>query len=166
MTPTTPVNRRPADRRPVAAPDAGHLAGMLVRTWSEVLQGRRSFAQISAVLSPALRMRLAEVLATMRWQAPPPLRVLRVVTCKPNPHACEASVVVGCDDRVTAVAVRLERHRGAWRVVELTAPEAGRPALTTSSLPHGARDSFDDVLDAESAPDSAELDEVRLRGSA
>jgi hypothetical protein len=33
--------------------------------------------------------------------------------------------------RITALAIRLERHRGSWRVVELTSPEAGLAPLAT-----------------------------------
>lgn len=134
--------------RPVGdAPE--RVAGLLVLAWTEVRAGLRPFRQLEALLSPAIRRRLAV-------QAPPrhrPVRqsitIRKVVVRHPRPDACEAVVLVERDRRVTAVAVRLERHLGRWRAVDLTAPEAGLTALPTASLPTGyrPRDAFDEVED-------------------
>jgi hypothetical protein len=71
-----------------------------------------------------------------------------VSAVSPSRGVCEAAVVVEQGGRITAIAVRVERHRGAWRAVELTAPESGLPPLRTASLPddHPVSDAFDEVL--------------------
>lgn len=79
---------------------------------------------------------------------------VRTATCQQvRPDAYEAVVLVTAGQRTTAVAVRLEIHAGAWRAVELTAPEAGMPAARTVSRPEGLprRDAFDDLLDEHEA---------------
>ena len=148
-TAVTDTRHRPADRRP-ADPDPARLAAVLARAWLEVHAGRRSLPQLRPLLSPATYRRLASQLRTT-----PPVpasdgpHVRRVVSTHPAPGACEATVLVERDGRISAIAVRLERHRGAWRAVELTPPEAGLPPLPTRSLPpgHRPRDAFDEVLE-------------------
>ncbi|WP_448631689.1 Rv3235 family protein [Cellulomonas soli] len=49
--------------------------------------------------------------------APPLVRRVRV--CAVDPHAAEATVIAHDGQRVRAVALRLETHRGAWRVTAL-----------------------------------------------
>lgn len=148
---STTSTRRPPDARPAARPDPARLAGLLVLAWSEVLDGRRPFAQLAPLLSPAIERRLAAQLAAERGRAPRGVRIRRVVTGAQVPGTCEASVVLEWSGRVSAVAVRLERHRGAWRVVELTAPEAGMHPLSTASRPHGSPDAFDEALEEAAA---------------
>ena len=146
---TTQPRHRPADRRP-PDPDPARLAAVLSRAWLEVHAGRRSLTQLRPLLSPATYRRLATQLRTT-----PPApggdgpHVRRVVATQPAPGACEATVLVERGGRISAIAIRLERHRGAWRAVELTAPEAGLPPLPTRSLPrnHRPRDAFDEVLE-------------------
>lgn len=142
---TTVLTTRPIGDAP------GRVAGLLVLAWTEVRAGLRPFRQLDPLLSPAIRRRLAV-------QAPPRHRpvaqsttIRKVVVRHPEPDVCEAVVLVERDRRVTAVAVRLERHLGRWRAVELTAPEAGLTALPTSSLPTGyrPRDAFDEVAEEE-----------------
>jgi hypothetical protein len=144
-------SRRPLDLRP-PGPDPARLAGLLVRVWLEVRAGRRPIAQLAPLVAPAARRRLAAQL-TRPVGVAVTARVRTVRTFAPGPDAWEACVLVDQGGRTTAVAVRLERHRGAWRAVELTAPEAGLPALPTASL--GAevpiRDAFDEA--AEEAGD-------------
>ncbi len=146
---TTETRHRPADRRP-PDPDPARLAAVLARAWLEVHAGRRSLTQLRPLLSPATYRRLTAQLRT----TPPAAsgdgpHVRRVVSTHPVPDACEATVLIERDGRLSAIAVRLERHRGAWRAVELTAPEAGLPPLPTRSLPRGhrPRDAFDEVLE-------------------
>jgi hypothetical protein len=146
---TTSTGRvRPIPGRP-PGPDPRRLAGILARTWFEVRERRRPLAQLAPVLAPSLQRRLEHQLA--HDPSPPmhPTRVRRVTASWPSPEACEAAVVIERDGRTTALAVRLERHLGAWRVVELTAPEDGLPPLATASLPEGhrRRDAFDEVLE-------------------
>lgn len=144
---------RPTGGRP-PAPDPARLAVVLARLWLEVRAGRRPLRQLTPLLSPAARRRLAAQLTADPTEAPA-ARIRRVVATHPAPDACEATVLVERRGRTTAIAVRLERHRGAWRAVELTAPETGMAALPTASLPadHRPRDAFDEVLDDPFAPD-------------
>jgi hypothetical protein len=137
---------RPLDGRPPGpAPD--RLAQLLVQAWLEVRAGRRPLSQLDPLLAPAARRRLAAQLSLRPDAAAPVGRVHRVRSCAPSPDACEASVLVRRGARTTAFAVRLERHRGVWRAVELTAPEAGFAPLPTASLGRDAplRDAFDEA---------------------
>lgn len=142
-----PRERTPATDLP--GPDPVRLAGLLARTWLEVRARRRPLAQLRPLLSPAVRQRLTTQVAPLDdARARQPARVRRVVATTPCSHACEAVVVVAQGGRTTAIAIRLERHRGRWRAVELAAPEAGLPAMRTASSPHDTRpvDAFDEVL--------------------
>lgn len=160
--PTRPSRepRRSGDDRP--RPEA--LAALLVGVWLEVRAGLRPLRQIEPLVTPVVYRRLGLQMPRVRELAPPG-RVSRVRACSPGDDVFEAAVTVTAGGRTTAVAVRLERHRGRWRAVELTAPEAGLTALTTGTLPRGRRprDAFDEVLG--DAADLAELRRPRLRGT-
>ncbi|GGI03932.1 Rv3235 family protein [Egicoccus halophilus] len=158
MKPTAPAPGRPPAGRPgrgprrPAAPDPQRLAGLLVRAWLEVRAGRRTLRQLEPLVSPSVYQRLADQLPPAPRRAPLG-RVVRVRATSPTPRVCEAAVLVRCGPRTTAVAVRIERHLGQWRAVELTAPESGLAPLTTATLPPDwrPRDSFDEVLAGEDA---------------
>lgn len=129
-------------------PDAGQLAVLLVQLTAEVAAGRRPLRQLEPLLAPSLVRRLAVTLRAGRERPQELPTVRRVFTGEPTPSgAVEATVLIEVDDRVTAIAVRLERHHGAWRATELTAPEAGyAPLPTRSSLRQGRRlDAFDEA---------------------
>jgi hypothetical protein len=135
---------RPQPSRPPAAT----LAALLVRLSVEVAAGRRPLRQLEGVLAPSLVRRLAAGLRPggSRPQEVPVVR--RVVVGDPTPSgAVEATVLLEREGRVTAVAVRLERHLGAWRATEMTAPEAGYDPLPTRSSPRTERgpDAFDEA---------------------
>ena len=158
MTSAPPSTREPAapsTPRKATTPDPDRLARLLVRVWLEVRHGRRPFAQLSPLVAPALRRRLLTQLPRRPiLNGAPRIRIGRVIACRPSADVCEAAVLVEHAGRTTAVAVRLERHRGAWRAVELTAPEAGLRPLTTGSLPRPTgppRDAFDEARDEEEA---------------
>ncbi len=142
----TPANTRARTVRPVGD-DPARVAGLLVAAWCEVRRGERALAQLRPLLSPATCKRLAAQLPPPRTPRPDRARVRKVITRQPDAAACEAVVLVESGRRITAVAVRLERHLGRWRAVDLTAPESGLTALTTASLPPGyrRRDAFDEV---------------------
>lgn len=93
----------------------------------------------------------------------------RVLADPPTPSgAVEATVLIERGGRLSAVAVRLERHHGAWRATELTAPEAGYAPLPTRSSPRQERgpDAFDEAeTEAAAAADVTAL-VSRRRGSA
>lgn len=154
---------RPTTRRPSAGPDPVTLAATLVRACAEVAAGRRALVQLEPVLAPTLLRRLAIELRSRatRPQELPTIR--RVLMSAPTPSgALEATVLVELHGRVTAVALRLERHHGAWRATELTAPESGFAPLRTRSNPLGAR-GFD-AFDEAAGDDQPEV--TRRRGSA
>ena len=130
-------------------PDPARLAALLARTWLEIRARRRPLTQLEPLLSPAVRRRLAsQVAGAGDTRSLAPARVRTVWTTAPEPSVCEAVVLVAQEGRITAIALRLERHRGRWRAVELAAPESGLPALRTASADHHRRlpDAFDEVL--------------------
>jgi hypothetical protein len=151
--PTAAHHVRPVGGRP-PGPDPCRLAGMLARSWLEVRERRRPLAQLAPLLAPSLQRRLEHQLMRSAPSRYHPTRVRRVTASWPSTDACEAAVVVERGGRTTAIAVRLERHLGAWRVVELTAPEDGLPPLPTASLPagHRRRDAFDEALEEAGHP--------------
>jgi hypothetical protein len=160
---TRPSGPRPRTGRP-AAPDPGRLASLLVRVWLEVRAGRRPLSQLAPLVAPAACRRLAAQLPTVHELHPAPIpRVRTVVARHPARDVCEAVVLAEGEARTTAFAVRIERHRGVWRAVELTAPEVGLRPLPTSSLGPDAplRDAFDDVLDED-----GEVYDLRRRDTA
>ena len=128
------------------SPDPTRLACVLARAWAEVRSGARPVDQLLPHATPAVLNRL-RACATQPLPRGP-VRVLHVRADYPSPDVCEAAVVLQHPARVCAVVVRLERHRGRWRIVELCAPDDGLPALRTTSL-HGRhpRDAFDEVFD-------------------
>ena len=148
-------DRRPLGGRP-PGPDPVRLAGLLARAWLEVRTGHRPLSQLAPLVSPAARRRLASQLPdrpATRHLGPPP-RVRRLIEFTPAPGIREVTVLIEHSGRTTAIAVRMERHRGAWRAVELTAPEAGLAPLPTASLAddHVVRDAFDEVFDEVGEP--------------
>ena len=153
-SPSVRSGRLPAGRPP--GPDPVRLAGLLARAWLEVRAGHRPLAQLAPLLSPAARRRLSAQLSSAsppRRPGPPP-KVRRLVDFVPVAGVHEVTVLIDHAGRVTAISVRMERHRGAWRAVELTAPEAGLPPLPTASVVHDRRprDAFDEVFeDADEA---------------
>ncbi len=145
MTEPAARTTRPITTSPLGD-DPGRVAGVLVAAWAEVRAGRRPLSQLEPLLSPAVHRRLAAQSPPHQAPARNRVRIRKVIARRPQPAACEAVVVVESGARVSAVAVRLERHLGRWRVVELTPPESGLTALPTASLPddYRRRDSFDD----------------------
>lgn len=170
------LERRPrgtATARPGGAsagqrPNPASLARVLVAVWIDVVDGLRPMAQLVDHVAPALERRLTAQLVTRQGpgtrrptngsvaQTPrgaspgerPRVRTVRLQT--PTMTTVETVVLVERSGRVSAYAVRLERHDEAWRAVELTAPESGLPALRTRSRPAKTPrpDAFDEVLRA------------------
>jgi hypothetical protein len=135
-------------RQEPSRPPAATLAALLVRLSAEVAAGRRPLRQLEPLLAPTLVRRLAAGLRP-GVSRPRELPVVRqVVVGDPTPSgAVEATVLLEREGRVTAVAVRLERHLGAWRATEMTAPESGYAPLPTRSSPRVERgpDAFDEA---------------------
>ncbi|TVP66563.1 MAG: hypothetical protein EA340_11545 [Nitriliruptor sp.] len=154
MTPRTPARTAtPLTVRPLGD-DPVKVAALLVAAWSEVRCGQRPFQQLLPLLSPAARRRLAPQVPPRAPAARQRVTVHKVVARRPRADACEAVVLVRHGRRITAIAVRLERHLGRWRAVELTPPESGLTPLPTSSLPTGyhRRDAFDEVAEEDEHP--------------
>jgi len=122
-----------ADRAPVVEPDgergaapgtdAGRFAHGVGLACVEVVLGRRPAAQLARWVAPAVLellhdradlVRRAGVLAHARRPA-----ARRVRVCRVDAHTAEACLVVDDGVRVRAVALRLEAHRGTWRVTTL-----------------------------------------------
>lgn len=173
-TPTAASRDRRSQNRPSPArPDPGRLAAVLVRAWIDVRTGHRPLRQVERLLAPALTMRLAAQIATSARTTDASPVVRTITTQWPRLDACEAVVLVTGATRVTAIAVRLEIHRGAWRAVEMAAPEAGIPATRTMSRPEASptTDAFDDLLEPDELSRldqavAAESRPLRLRGNA
>lgn len=142
---------RPGSHRPPSGPDPERFARLLVQVWFEVRSGRRPFAQLAPLVAPALRRRLLSRLPRVPnpRHVPPSVAIRRVVVTSPSESAYEMCVLIEHGERVTAVALRLERHHGVWRAVEMTAPEAGSEPLATAPemRDRRPRDAFDEVLE-------------------
>lgn len=137
-TPSTPRSRRAPDprRQGPHRPDPQRLALLLVTLWLEVRCGRRPLTQLTPLIAPALRRRLVAQLPARSQRSTAGVgRARRVTVHHPSPDAAEAVVLVEHDGRTTAIALRLERHEGCWRAVELSAPESGLPPVRTASRP-------------------------------
>ncbi|WP_315097587.1 Rv3235 family protein [uncultured Cellulomonas sp.] len=112
------------DPRPVPDGDPAAVARAIALASLEVLSGRRSVAQLARWLTPgvfeSLQVRAGltqRVLGTTGGSRAPVLR--RARSCRVGSHVLEATVVADDGSRVRAVALRLEGHRGAWRVTAL-----------------------------------------------
>ncbi|HEV2787574.1 MAG TPA: Rv3235 family protein, partial [Solirubrobacteraceae bacterium] len=76
-----------------------------------------------------------------------------VRTCLIGRNVVDAAAVVRRGERASVLAIRVERHRGAWRVVEIARPEDGRAATVTRSLPGAPPEP--DAFDEAAAEDDA-----------
>lgn len=116
------TSRRPRDARPPSAPDPGELAALVARVFLEVEMGCRPLSQLRGLLAPALYARLRRC-PRHAPRRPGPIRVLRTTVSLSGPDTCDAAIVVRRGSRAGSLALRLERHGGAWQVVELARPE-------------------------------------------
>lgn len=121
--PRVHLDEQDEDRGAAPSTDAGRFAHGVGLACVEVVLGRRPVAQLARWVTPqvldALQVRAdlvrrAGVLAHARRPA-----ARRVRVCPVDSHAAEACLVVEDGVRVRAVALRLEAHRGAWRVATL-----------------------------------------------
>lgn len=111
------------ERGAVPGTDAGRFAHGVGLACVEVVLGRRPAAQLARWVAPhvldslqasAELVRRAGVLTHARRPA-----ARRVRVCPVDRHTAEVCLVVDDGVRVRAVALRLEAHRGAWRVATL-----------------------------------------------
>lgn len=101
-------------------PDPKQVCGAVVLAAVEALRSARPLAQLTRWVTPEV----FEALAKAATPAPPTgnraraiVRGLRI--CRIGPEVAEGSVVIHDGPRVRAAAVRMEAHRGAWRVTVL-----------------------------------------------
>lgn len=131
---THTVTEHPVDRRGTGTGSAPALADptalccAVAHAATEALRGIRPLNQLARSVSPEVFDQLharAQVRAAARNRrgAPPTpqsrSRVRRARTIRISPTVAEASVVIDDVDRVRAAALRVEEHRGRWRVVVL-----------------------------------------------
>lgn len=119
----------PAAQAPAADPgDPTALCCAVAHAATEVLRGVRPLAQLVRSVSPEVYDQLealTQVRAAARGRrgAPPTpqsrSRVRRARVVRVAHDAAEATVVIDDVDRVRAAALRVELHRGRWRVVVL-----------------------------------------------
>lgn len=111
------------DRGAAPRTDAGRFAHGVGLACVEVVLGRRPVAQLARWVTPEvfedLQVRADVVRRTgvLTHARRPAARRVRV--CTIDAHTAEACLVVDDGVRVRALAVRLEAHRGAWRVATL-----------------------------------------------
>jgi hypothetical protein len=123
--PSTEVEPAPTPQHAPADPTA--LCCSVVRASVEVLRGERPATQVARWVTPVVLDQLLErarlVLAARPTgpsvRAGRPVTVRRVRLVRLSPTTAEATVVLDDDGRVRAAAVRLEAHRGTWRVAVL-----------------------------------------------
>ncbi|MFS0704650.1 Rv3235 family protein [Cellulomonas sp. 179-A 9B4 NHS] len=114
-----------ADEEPGPEPavDAGRFAHGVGLACVEVVLGRRPWGQLARWLAPGVLVAVQEraALARRAGVPTPPRRpqVRRVRVCAVDARTAEACLVVDDGARVRAVALRLEAHRGGWRVTTL-----------------------------------------------
>ncbi|MFF2842304.1 Rv3235 family protein [Paenarthrobacter sp. NPDC057981] len=104
------------------------VARSIAQAAVEVLAGTRPLVQLSGSLDPDCYLALQHRAALTRKHAarskgtPQPHlspMVRSVRACSISESICEASIVVAEEGRCRAVAMRLERNDGAWRVTAL-----------------------------------------------
>lgn len=115
--------RRPVAARRTGAPDPMRLIVLAARAYLEIEAGRRPLSHLEPLLAPGLAVRLAASLPRKRCPGPA-VDAVRTVRCsQSSEEAVDGVAVVRRGQRVGALSIRVERHRGSWRVVELALPE-------------------------------------------
>lgn len=108
----------------VRLPDPTKMCCAMVQAAVEALRGTRPLAQLARWVSPEIYEQLAarsELTQRVHGRGAPTHRaaIRRIRLCRLGENAAEATVVVDDGQRVRAVAVRLEGHRGHWRATAL-----------------------------------------------
>ena len=88
----------------------------------EVLHGFRAVGQLQRWLAPELYNNLVQCSGLARRCGSTlrrPCRIMRSRACYPAPGVCEATVIVHDTHKPRACALRLQIHRGRWRVTTL-----------------------------------------------
>lgn len=105
------------------------ILGAVARAALEVLAGCRPVTQLRPLIAPPLVQRLHQHRGSIREADLPRLDDVGPIEAEwPTPDACEATVLCRLAERTAAMALRMERRDGAWRVVEAATPDMPRPA--------------------------------------
>ncbi|MCW3814714.1 Rv3235 family protein [Micromonospora sp. DR5-3] len=124
--PTGPGRRTagpPAAALATATPEATRAAYRFVRTFLEIVNGYRPPGQLRPLCLPDAAARVAaELTRAARRVGPvrrratrPVLQLRRLRVCEPRAGAAEvAAVLAGAGGASWAIALRVERRRGAW----------------------------------------------------
>lgn len=161
--PEGPAGRRPTPRRDAGGRtpgrrSVGDLAEAFARVYLEVECGRRPSTQALPLLDRRLAAQLEQV-----WVRPgPPGRVLALTGTRTCADAYEAVAVVRRGARVGALAIRLERRRGRWRVTVATRPEDGPLPEPAYPIPDEEAEALTDLLDEEGQACGGRVPDDRL----
>lgn len=123
LAPSRADERRPGIPVPgrTAAPtDPTALCCSITQAAVESLRGVRPVSQLVQWLAPEVYEALlnrSRITLAAGPRSTRPARIRRARVHRVSERAAEATVVVEDLDRVRAAALRLEHHRGAWRVV-------------------------------------------------
>lgn len=138
---TAPGALREPECGPESEEDLRRLALAYAQLYLEVESGLRPRHAVEPMMEPRLCAKLKD-----HWLRPGPLRTpaaVRVQRC--GPDCFEAAVSVRGVRRSGALALRLERREGRWRVAEAGRPEDG--ALPEGEVPpDGELCAFDLVI--------------------
>ncbi|AOS65431.1 Rv3235 family protein [Actinoalloteichus hymeniacidonis] len=126
----------PSDRH---RPSAHRIARQTLHALVEILDGRRSRAQLGRLLIPELHGRITPRVGHAPGRIPPS-RLLRVHAQQVGERAIEATAPVRIRDRVAAIALRLELRGARWLGTELQLPPLtglgrGRPVAQDGRRP-------------------------------
>jgi hypothetical protein len=108
-------------------PDPQRFVAAVARAFLEIEAGLRPLSQLTPLLCPALDLRLAPTIHRNDSPLPSGDAVVSVRCQRLPDDRIDAAVVVRRGGRFGVLAMRVERHQGAWRIVELARPEDGRP---------------------------------------
>ncbi len=100
-------------------PEPGAWARRLLVALLEVQTGRRPLQQLSAQLSHAVQLGLANKLESGAWPSSVPTALRSIRAGEPADGVAEISAVIQVGSRYRAIAARLEGLDGRWRCVRL-----------------------------------------------
>lgn len=127
-----PTTVRQIERRPTAPVDPVALAVEVASAYLEVRAGRRPPEQLRHVLDRGARRRLRALVLRHRNRAHPACggaSLTHLVTSHLHADAVEVVAVMRDARGGTAVAVRVDRRGGRWRVTDVGAPEDRQPLV-------------------------------------
>jgi hypothetical protein len=104
-----------ADSRFLPTPRSA--AAVVTRAILEVLSGSRPAAHLAGWTTPSVQVDIERVATRVNIRRRYTLRSVRVA--EPRSGTAEVTAVIGREDRIAALALRLESTDGRWRVTRL-----------------------------------------------